>query len=389
MALGEQAGFLALPLTAVLTLHASAAELGILTAAGRAPYLLLGLPIGVWIDRWRRKPVLVTAALAYAAVMATVPVAALLHLLTFGQLAGVALLGGTCDVFFDVAVLAYIPHLVGAARLVQANSMFGYVNAVGQAAGPSAGGALVQALTAPIAVAADALGSLLGGLLLLPIPADPAPSREGGRGILPEIKEGLEFVLTHPLLRPLALTTATANLFITGFFTLQLLFWVRVLGLQPALIGLILTLAGPGSLAGAMLASRLSRRLGAGVVALIGALLFSCTPLLVPWLQRGADYVVPVLLLAALAGPCGGALYNVVQLSLRQAVTPARLQGRMNASVRFLVWGTMPIGGALGGAVGQAYGLRPALWFFAAAGVTTVCWLLFSPVRRLREQPSA
>lgn len=388
---GSQVGELALPLTAVLVLNASASEMGLLMAAERAPFLLLSLLAGVWVDRLRRRPVLIAADLGRAFLLASIPAAALLGLLRMEQLYLVGLLVGVCTVFFDVAYQSYLPSLVGREDLVEGNSKLSMTQSAAAMVGPGLAGALVQLVTAPLALAADALSFLVSALSLRWIHAtEPAPAADGRpRNIWAEVAEGLRLVLGSRLLRPIALCTGTFNLFSSLWSAVFLLFMTRDLGLAPALVGLIFGIGGVGFLVGAVLAGRIAQRFGVGPTIVGSTLLSGAVSIPIALVGGPTPLVLVVLVLSQALMGLGLVVYNVTQVSLRQAITPDHLLGRMNASVRFIIWGTMPIGALVGGLLGDAIDLRPTLLLGAVGTTLAFLWVFFSPVRALREQPAS
>lgn len=390
---GDQIATLALPLVAVLTLKANAVEMGILGAAERAPFLLVGLFAGVWVDRMRRRPILIGADVGRALLLGSIPAAALLGRLTVHYLYVVAFLVGILTVFFDVAYQSYLPVLVSRERLVEGNSKLEVSNSVATIAGPGLAGALVQLITAPLALLLDAVSFVASVASLLwigaPEPAPrPADEAAGGRaGIWREIGEGLRVVLGNRLLRAIAGCTGTSNLFGSMTFAVFVLYVTRDLGLSPALLGIVLAAFGPGGLLGALLAGPAARRLGIGP-AIVGSIaVIGVAGFLVPLASGPIAVTVPLLALSGFVGGMMNPIYNITQVSLRQQITPDRVQGRMNATMRFIVWGTMPIGALAGGFMGALIGLRPTLFVGAVGALLAVLWVYFSPVRALREQP--
>jgi predicted MFS family arabinose efflux permease len=303
----------------------------------------------------------------------------------------VAFCTGALTVFFDVADQSFLPVLVHRERLVEGNSKLELSRSVAQITGPGVAGVLVQALTAPIAVALDAL-SFLGStvfLLLIRVP-EPAPARANRQptSIWSDVREGLRLVFENPHLRSIAACTGTSNLFGNGLFALYVLYLTRELAIEPVILGFIMAVSGPGALLGALLAGRLARTLGLGTT-IVGAIVISSVAnVLVPLASGPLPLVIGMLILQGAVSGFSNPVYNINQVSLRQAITPDRLQGRMNASMRFLVWGTIPVGALLGGALGEAVGLRPALALLAIGGLLAPLWVVFSPVRRLRDQPT-
>jgi predicted MFS family arabinose efflux permease len=388
---GDQVGFLALPLTAVLVLHATPAEMGLLGAAERAPFLLIGLVAGVWIDRQRRRPILMGADLGRALLVGSIPAVALLARLGIGYLYCVAFAVGILTVLFDVAYQSYLPVLVARGQLVEGNSKLEVSNSVAQIAGPSVAGVLVQLLTPPLALIVDALSFLVSVVSLAYIRRpEPEPAHTSKQpGLREELGEGMATVLKSPLLRAIAACTATANLFSNATFAVFVLYATRDLAIGPAALGLVLAALGPGSLVGALFAGRVARWLGLGPT-IVGAILVSGFGWwLVPLASGPPEVAALTLATGFFVVSLGGPLYNINQVSLRQAITPHRLLGRMNATMRFLVWGTMPIGSLLGGYLGTTIGLRPTLAITAVGSSLAFLWVFLSPVRALRFAPSS
>jgi MFS family permease len=387
---GSAISQLAIPLTAALVLNASPSQMGLLGAFEFAPFLLLSLFAGVWVDRLPRRPILITADLGRVVLLGSIPVAAALGALRIEQLYVVGLLTGVLTVFFDVAYQAYLPVLINREHLVEGNSKLQASEAVAQIAGPGIAGVLVQLVSAPITVAVDAASFLASAVFLAFIQTrEPVPQRHapGASSIWAELREGLAVVLSNPLLRSIAGCTGTSNLFGNALQAVYVLYVTRQLGIGPALLGLILAVGGPGALLGSVLAGKLANRFGLGATIIGASFLSGIASLLIP-LASGSTVVVAAVLMAAtfLTGVCNP-VYNINQVSLRQAITPDRLQGRMNASVRFLVWGTIPIGALMGGALGEALGLWPTIVAMAVCSMLAPLWVLFSPVRMLRTQP--
>lgn len=383
---GEQITMIALPLTAVLLLHASAFQMGILGAMATLPFLLTGLFVGVFVDRHRRRPVLVAADTARVVLLGLVPVLAALHRLTLVGLGTIAFATGVCTVLFDVAYQSYLPSLIGRDALVDGNSRLEASRALSQVAGPSVGGLLVQVLTAPLAVAANAATYVVSVLTLLAIRApEPAPSPVAHESAWSAIRQGLRWVLGHPLLRAIAGCTGTSNLFGNMATAVFVLFAVRRLGLDPALLGLVYAGGSLGGVAGALGAQRLGRHLGTGATILVSVLAFSVLALAIPLAPPDRAVAVPLLVGVSFVRSLGSTTYNITQVSLRQAITPTGLLGRMNASMRFVVWGTMPFGSLAGGLLGSAIGLRDTLWVAGAGGLLSALWVVFTPLRTSRS----
>jgi MFS family permease len=365
---GSQVSLLALPLIAITVLHSSTFQVGLLSTMEFLPFVLVGLPAGVWVDRLRRRPVLIAGDLGRTLALGSVPVAHFLGVLSMAQLYVVAFVSGVLTVFFDVAYQSYLPRLVRKEQLVEGNAKLEISNSGASIAGPGLAGLLIQAFTAPVAVLVDALSFLASAGFIARIrrPEPPAPPARGS-GMRREIAEGLRYVLGHPLLRWIAAATGTFNLFSSMTQAILVLYLVRRLGMSAGLIGLVMTIGNAGWLIGASGSARLSRRIGVGMSVMGATVVGTAGAVLIPLAPAGGP--VPWLIAATSLMSLGNTIYNIGQLSVRQAITPERLHGRMNATMRFMVWGTMPLGSAIGAALGQTIGLRPTLWI-AALGAT-------------------
>jgi Na+/melibiose symporter-like transporter len=310
--------------------------------------------------------------------------------LTLGQLFVVGFLVGVCTVFFDVAYQSYLPSLVKRDQIIDGNSKLEISRSAAQVGGPGFGGALVELFTAPYAVLVDAVSFLGSGLFVVRIHKheDRAPSvSEGERpSMWTELKEGLRFVLSNPNLRAQAGCTGTSNFFSNVAFAIFLVFAVRELGLSPGVIGLVFSVGSAGSLLAAFSAIRVSRRLGIGPTTIAAGLLWGPTIFLVAFAPAG-NAAIPFIAVAVFVGGLSIVTYNIVQVSYRQAICPPRLQGRMNSVMRFIVWGTIPVGALVGGALGSWVGLRETIAIGGIGGSLAVLWIVFSPQRHLREMP--
>src|SRR5712691_6566574 len=389
---GTEISQLAIPLTAALVLDASAFQMGLLGTFEFAPFLLLSLFAGVWVDRLRRKPILIVADIGRAVLLGSIPLAAVLGVLRIEQLYLVGLCTGVLTVFFDVAYQAYLPALVNREHLVEGNSKLEMSRSVAQITGPGVAGALVQLVTAPLAVAMDAasfVGSVICLLFIRTSEPRPVQHASGPSSIWGEMREGLAVVRGSPRLRSIAGCTGTSILFHNAMFAVYVLYVTRQLGIGPALLGLILAAAGPGALLGAVVAGRVAARFGLGTTIIGSALIGAAASLLVPLATGPTVVLAGTLMLSQFIGGLTNPVYNINQVSLRQAITPDRLQGRMNASMRFLVWGTIPIGALLGGALGEVFGLWPTLLAMSVCGLLAPLWIVFSPVRALQVQPAS
>lgn len=377
--ISTQLGTLAVPLLAQTALHAGPGQVGLLAALSTAAFLLVGLPAGAWVDRMRKRRVLVVADLVRAGLVGSVPVAWAFGALTLPQLYAVTLLTGVATVFFDVAHLSVLPALVGRDRLVAANSALTGLTTIADVSGRGLGGFVVQGLGAPFAVLADAAGYLWSACFLRNLrPAETAPpARRGG------MAEGLRFVLGHPILRPAALEGALTNLSIQMCQVAFLVLFTSELRLPAGVLGLFLAAGGLGAFLGSVAAPVLARRLGLGrALWLAGCTVAPFAPL-AALAQRG-----PLLWIAGagwMVSLFKVGVDNVLLVSVRQHATPDALLGRMNATFRFLLTGALAIGGILAGLVGQYAGVRTVLCL-GAAGLA-LRWLIAfsSQVRHVRS----
>jgi MFS family permease len=390
---GTQVSLLAIPLVAVILLGASPFEVALLGTVEFLPFILFSLPAGAWVDRLRRRPILIVGDLGRAVSLASIPIAYLLGGLTIWQLYVVGFINGTLTVLFDVAYQSYLPSLVDRDQLVEGNGKLETSRTIAQTAGPAIGGGLIGVLTAPIAIVLDAISFLASALFVFLIHREePAPDRhvdEHGRpraGLRGEVAAGLRYVLGNPYLRGIAVCTGTANLFSNIAFATYIVYAVRDLGLSAGEIGVIFGLGNVGAIVGAVTADRFARRVGLGPAIVLSVLLGGPGLLLVALAPR--TFPVPFLIAGGFLIGLSVVVYNINQLSFRQAITPRSMQGRMNATMRFIVWGTIPIGQILGGVIATSLGVHEAIWIGAAGSFLAVIPLLVTPVRTLREMPS-
>ena len=384
--IGSEASLVALPLVAIFTLGATTLQIGALSAAQTVAFLLVGLPAGGPVDRVRRRPVMVGADWGRALLMGSVPFAYAVGVLTIWQLFVVVVLSGVLTVFFDVSSQSYLPSLVGLHRVVEGNAKLTITDEVARLSGRPLGGWLVQVFGAPFAVAADAVSFVLSAVSVTTIrTGEPSPDRPERRHLGREIVEGLRFVAGQRLLRAIAACSATSIFFIMVGSSIVTVFLARTLGLSAGVIGSLLAAASIGGLLGAGLATTLARRIGSARAIWMAALISGPALLLLPLAATGWRLMLFVTG-QALYGFCA-AVYNVAQVSFRQRLCPHRLLGRMNATMRFIAWGTMPLGGLAGGILGSQVGVRPALWLSAIGATLAPIWLLLSPLRRLRDVP--
>lgn len=384
--LGSQVTLLAMPLAAATILGAGAIEMGVLAALGRAPYLLLALVAGVWVDRWSRRRILILANLGLALTLGVVPVTAALGWLSMTALYVVTFVAGALTVFLEIAYLSYVPALVERAHLTRAQGALETSQSLAQLGGPGLGGLLVQVLTAPLAIAADAISFVLSAGTLLVIRAQEPPRPDAGRpAVAAQIGEGLRLVFGQAVLRAVTLCTTTFILWFSAFSAVFVLFLVRDLSLSPGVMGLVFGCGALGGLLGGLVAPRLGRALGLGRVLTWSIVVAAAGGVLAP-LASGSRWAQTVWVCASMAVLWfGQQAYNVHQVPVRYALTPDPAHGRVNATIRFVVWGAAPLGSLLGGLLGAYAGLRPGLLICAAASALGSAWIILSPVRTLRD----
>ncbi len=379
--LGTQITLLALPLAALLLLDASAAQVSLLAAAEYAPILLFGLPAGAWVERMKKRPVLLISDAARAIALGVVPVAYLLDMLTLPLLFVVAFVVGLGTLFFDVAQMSYLPLLLPEDQLADGNAKLEGSRSFAQLAGPSAGGALVALVTAPVAILVDALSYLGSFVLLLFVKGrDTATPPAERQGLGKEIAEGVRFVIGHPVLRPLALADAAANFAFAAVLALQVVFAADDLHLGATAIGIVLAVGNAGGLVGAVLSGKLSERVPAGPLLIGSIVLFTVGAAVLPLATDAWTFGLGLFVVYL-----GVVVYNVVSVTMRQLATPERLLGRMNATLRFIEWGTLPLGAVVGGLLVAPLGIRTVLWLAAGVCALSVLPPLLSPVRSLKN----
>jgi MFS family permease len=383
--LGTQVSLLALPLAALYTLNAGTLEVALLRSFAVLPFLLFALPAGVWIDRVRKRPLMIVADLGRAAAMASIPVAYWLGHLTLAQLYVVAVVHGMLSVIFDVSYLSFLPTLVGREHLGEANAKLLGTQSVAQLAGPTLAGTLVAAATAPVAILADAVSFVLSGAFVLSIRSDEPKPEPRDAHLRAELMEGLRYVFGQPYLRTLTTWFAVGNLFSSALFALMIVYFVRGLHLGATTIGVVMAVVNLGFIAGAFANRRLVRRFGIGPMIAYASLLSPLALLTIPAAPQ--SYPIPMLVAGGVAGTFLGFFANVNQLTLRQSITPQRLLGRMNSVTRFMYWGTIPIGSALGGVIAQSVGLRATLFGAAIGSFLAGIPIVLSPIRSLRALP--
>jgi MFS family permease len=383
--LGEQASLVVLPLFAVLTLHATAGQLGVFRAVGQAPILLLSLFVGAWVDRWRIRTVMVLADVGRTLALGAAAVAGILGWLGLPALFVVAFVVGALSVFFDVAYQASLVGLVKRDQLVRGNSALEGSRSAAQIGGPALGGALVSFLSAPIAVASSALFFALSFLSIRRIRRTESKLERLDRPlrVWRRINEGLRFVVGETSLRTVCLASAAFQFFFAATMTVYLLLLPRELHLSGTAVGLALAATGPGALLGSMLAARLPSRFGHGPVLVSAAVLGDGAFLCVPALHGSSAVTVFVLLAVNFVFGTGGQLVNVTVMAVRQAVTPDGMQGRTAATITFVGMGLTPLGSLLGGFLAKDWELRTSLLVTAAGMLLSPVLMALSPLARL------
>ena len=384
---GDQITLIALPLAGVLALHASAAQMGYLTAAGIAPALFFSLHAGAWVDRrGRRRQAMIFTVLGRAALLVTIPVLYWLDALTLAQLYVVSFLIGTLSVIFFVSYTTLFVSLVPRERYLEANSLLNGSRAFSFVSGPSVGGGLVQALSAPGALIADAVSFLVSAFTLSSIKPVEPPTEQAERG---HVKAGMRYLWHSPIVRASLLATATINFFNFVFWALFILYATRELGVRPGVLGLVLGAASVGGVIGSILTGRISRRIGVGPAFVLGCVAFPAPLVLVP-LAGGPYWVVLACLFASefLSG-FGVMILDITGASIKTALIPDRLRARVAGAYMVVNYGVRPLGALVGGALGTWIGLRPTLWIASVAAIAGALWLLPSPLPRLRDLPEA
>jgi MFS family permease len=442
---GTQVSQIAIPFFAAVILNASAGQVGLLVTVEFLPFILFTLPAGVWVDRFPKKRILVIGDLGRAVMLASIPIAYAFGALTIWQLYVVGFVNGVMTVFFDVADQSYLPTILERDELVEGNAKLQISQSSAQILGQPFGGGIVALLTAPVAVLVDAVSYVVSAGLILSIrerarevaarirtsgpdvsvastEADevaPSPSAaasvavegraayvppeaaaldaeinpEAGAGALDaeggmrhQIADGLRYILRHDYLANIAATTASGNLFGNIAFAIFPVYAYKVLLLSPAAVGTIGGIGGAGVLLGAFVANRVQGRLGVGRTIILTAASFGPVGVLIPFATPETGFWL--VSIALFLGGMLNVIYNVSQISLRQAITPEHFLGRMNATMRFLVWGTIPVGSLIGAGLSEVIGVRATIWVGALLGFLPFLAVFFSPVRHIRTIPT-
>ena len=371
--LGAQVSGVAIPLLAVLTLDASPFELGLVTASSTLAFAVIGLPAGVWLDRWRRRPILVASDLVRTVLLATIPLAAVFDVLTITHLVVVSLLSGFARVFFDVGYQSYIPSVIGRERVLAGNSSMETIRASGQVVGPGIGGWLVALVGAANVVVIQAVTFAVSAISLMAIrtPESVIPPPANRLRLRAQIMEGLAFVGRNRILRATAITSAASNFSFAIASAVSFIFMSRTLNLSPTAIGVIIAAGSVTVMIAAAFTPRFSRRVGSARIIWMSLAVTGPIALLGPLAQPG--WWVALLIVSIAAGEFGSIIYAITNVSLRQRLCPENMLGRVTATMRFLIMGAFPLGAFIGGILGELVGLRGTLWI---AGII----ILLSPI---------
>jgi MFS family permease len=387
---GEQFTGLAVPVLAVTLLHAVAWQLGVLNAASTAAFLIVGLPAGAWVDRWLKRRVMILADVVRFAALAAIPILWYTHLLVIWQLIVVVAIVGVASVFFDVGYQSYLPLLVKPEQVGPANSNLEATAQVSRIGGPAIAGALLTIVSAPALIVVDSLSYIVSFVSIARIrDTEVAADPKLRQPLHKEIAEGVRFVASQPLIRSVAGTTATSNFFNTLGSTLFALYALRTLDIGPLGLGIVFSAGSIGGLLGATLTPRIASWVGEGRVIVVSAFLTGVAYVMVPLSSffHGSSAVV-VLSIGEFLFLFGVLVYNITQVTLRQRLCPPRLLGRMNASIRCLVWGVMPIAALVAGWLGGVIGIVPTMWIAFVGGLFACLFVVFSPLPRMRELPT-
>ena len=390
--LGSQIAGIAVPLAAILVLDATAMQMGILAAMGGVP-ALIGIYLGVWVDRRRRAPIVVGADIGRAVLLGLVPVAYLFDFLTMNLLYAVAVGIGGLSMLFQIAYRSFLPSVVIRSQLVDANSKLELATAGTASVGPGAGGLLTQVLAAPIAVAFGSLMYVFSAILFrsMRVVEVIAPSRNDSSGkstsAFASIKEGFGFLRRNPVLIGIALSEATLVIFGAAWEAISLLFMVRELDFSPGMIGALASIGSVGLFAGSYISPRLSKKIGVGPSIGIALIVMSLSGFVLPLAGGPTAAIYALVAVSEVAFLVGLVIYQVLQVSVRQSMTPDSLQGRITSIMVVSSRAAAPLGAITGGLVGQQVGLRESLLISSAGMGAAVFWLLYYRTWSLREMP--
>lgn len=384
---GTQMSVVALPLLAALLLDATAFEMGLLAAAGTAPFLLFGLVVGVWVDRLPRRPLLIAADIARSGLLLVIPISWALDMLSIELLYSVAFLVGVGTVVFNLAYVSFLPSVVRRDQLIEGNGKLEMSASTAQVAGPAAGGALVGIFTGPVAILIDAVSYVVSAWFLMRMRVtETGHHAVGSRArVHHEISAGIAIVLRNATLRAIAASGATVSFFGNMFLAVYILFLTDSLGLGATAVGLVFALGGVGALLGAVIAGRLAERFGMGPTIVVSYLLFGVGGMAIPVALSVPGIALPLVLFAEFFQWMVLVAGTVNVLSLRQTITPDRMLGRVSATTRFLSAGSVPIGSLLGGFLGGVIGIRETLVVGCFGMLLSAAWFIGSPVWAIRR----
>ncbi len=381
----------ALPIVAVITLHANALQVGIVAASASTAVLLVGLFAGALVDRSRRRPLMIAADAIRAVLLLSIPGTALFGTLRMEQLYVVAFIEAALGAVFDIAYRTYLPSLLPEDRLLEGNAKIGMTSAIAEVGGPGFAGALVQLITAPMAMLVDAVSYLFSAISIAAIrtPERIVEHLDGPAGLRQRLAEGIAAVARHPLLRPMSLSILVTALFGNFFASLYTLYVLDELGLSPLYLGVIISAGGIGSLAASVLVAPITRRFGIGPTIVWTRVAAGILAILVPIAGGPPLVAAAFLFVPQLFGDGLHTISQIDQLTLRQQVTPARVLGRVNGTIHVLVEGVGPVGAIAGALIAEAFGIRTALWVSVAGSLAGLTFLVLSPLRTLRAAPIA
>ena len=386
--IGNQFTNLALPILAVLSLHAGAFEIGLLMALQTLFFPILGLFVGVWADRLRKRPIMVVCNFGRMVGLASIPLAFFLSALTLYQLYAVAAINGIFTVFFEISYQSYLPVLIDREDLVEGNSKLQTSASGAQVVGPAVAGFIYQLVGGAITIAVDAIGYLISAISLIFIgkqEARPESNSPTGRpDFLAEMKEGIRIVFDNATLWRITACTATSNFGSAIVGAVFVIFLLNILTFSPVLIGLLGTVGAVGFLLGTVVTPIVTKKLGLGMAIAIPAGI-TVINMAMPLAIYGHAFLIvgAIGLITGIMLP----IYNINQVSLRQTIVPDRIQGRMNATVRTINWGTMPVGAIIGGTLGITVGVIGTILIGGALQGAAVLWIVSKHVIRLKEVP--
>lgn len=385
---GTQLGGLAIPVLAVSVLQATEFEVGLLSAVQTAAFLLIGLPAGAWVDRWLKRRVMLFADLSRAVVLASVPILFFAGILSIWQLVVIGAIVGVASVFFDVAYQSYLPVLVEPAKLGEGNSKLETTGQLARIAGPALSGALLAVVRPAVLVGIDALTFLFSFVALSTIRdrevAKPVAER---KKLVIEIAEGMSFVVNEPLLRRIVLTTSTTNLFGVLAMTMIPILVLRQLDISPVIYGIGISLGAIGGLLGAMFSARIARLIGEGTAIPVAGVVSGIAIGGMALMAVFPEAAIPLFVVSEFLYSFAVLVYNIAQVTFRQRICPPQLLGRMNASIRFVVWGVLPIGGLASGLLSTAIGIESTIIIGAVGSILACAFVVFSPLLGMREMP--